>query len=186
MSRPVFPTMLRKMWSGGEVQKWLDENVQASPWIPVSRILPEKGLSVLVYSPENGVDFDMIDEDCDSGERWYVHGESYEHYCSVAKPAGSTGPSEKAPYTHWMEFPMLPKPLTCEELVAGGWWLDDAFSERACEVLDSIDGIHYIGVAPYGISDSAAVLVSKNDRDTPLSELKQIHLAGDTFFWGAP
>jgi hypothetical protein len=23
----VFPTMLRKMWSGGEVQKWLDENV---------------------------------------------------------------------------------------------------------------------------------------------------------------
>jgi len=28
MSRPVFPTMLRKMWSGGEVQKWLDENVE--------------------------------------------------------------------------------------------------------------------------------------------------------------
>ena len=25
--RVVFPTMLRKMWSGGEVQKWLDENV---------------------------------------------------------------------------------------------------------------------------------------------------------------
>jgi hypothetical protein len=24
---PRFPTMLRKMWSGGEVQKWLDENV---------------------------------------------------------------------------------------------------------------------------------------------------------------
>ena len=23
----VFPTMLRKMWSGGEVQAWLDENV---------------------------------------------------------------------------------------------------------------------------------------------------------------
>jgi hypothetical protein len=23
----VFPTMLRKMWSGGEVQVWLDENV---------------------------------------------------------------------------------------------------------------------------------------------------------------
>ena len=25
--RVVFPTMLRKMWSGGEVQAWIDENV---------------------------------------------------------------------------------------------------------------------------------------------------------------
>ena len=25
--RVVFPTILRKMWSGGEVQAWLDENV---------------------------------------------------------------------------------------------------------------------------------------------------------------
>jgi hypothetical protein len=25
---PRFPTMLRKMWSGGEVQRWFDENVQ--------------------------------------------------------------------------------------------------------------------------------------------------------------
>jgi hypothetical protein len=25
--RVVFPTMLRKMWSGGEVQAWLDEHV---------------------------------------------------------------------------------------------------------------------------------------------------------------
>lgn len=25
--RVLFPTMLRKMWSGGEVQVWLDENV---------------------------------------------------------------------------------------------------------------------------------------------------------------
>ena len=25
--RIVFPTMLRKMWSGGEVQQWLDKNV---------------------------------------------------------------------------------------------------------------------------------------------------------------
>jgi hypothetical protein len=25
--RILFPTMLRKMWSGGEVQAWLDENV---------------------------------------------------------------------------------------------------------------------------------------------------------------
>ena len=25
---PKFPTTLRKMWSGSEVQRWLDENVQ--------------------------------------------------------------------------------------------------------------------------------------------------------------
>jgi len=25
--RVLFPTMLRKMWSGSEVQAWLDENV---------------------------------------------------------------------------------------------------------------------------------------------------------------
>ena len=25
--RVLFPTMLRKMWSGGEVQQWIDENV---------------------------------------------------------------------------------------------------------------------------------------------------------------
>lgn len=25
-----FPTMLRKMWSGGEVQKWLDERIQVA------------------------------------------------------------------------------------------------------------------------------------------------------------
>lgn len=27
MPSPRFPTMLRKMWSGGEVQDWLDTNV---------------------------------------------------------------------------------------------------------------------------------------------------------------
>lgn len=26
---PKFPTMLRKMWSGGEVQQWIDENIVA-------------------------------------------------------------------------------------------------------------------------------------------------------------
>ncbi len=29
--RVVFPTMLRQMWSGGEVQEWLDENVNKEP-----------------------------------------------------------------------------------------------------------------------------------------------------------
>ena len=29
-----FPTMLRKMWSGSEVQKWLDEQSQ-TPWLDI-------------------------------------------------------------------------------------------------------------------------------------------------------
>jgi hypothetical protein len=34
---PEFPTMLRKMWSGGEVQRWIDENIaplwNARAWV---------------------------------------------------------------------------------------------------------------------------------------------------------
>jgi len=34
---PKFPTVIRKMWSGGEVQAWIDENWKAqSPWLDVS------------------------------------------------------------------------------------------------------------------------------------------------------
>ncbi len=83
------------------------------PWIPVTESLPEKGVSVLVYSPtpEDGyVAIDCIDEDCDSGERWYAHSEGYDHYCSVAKgDFPHTGPSEQAPYTHWMPYPDVPE-----------------------------------------------------------------------------
>jgi hypothetical protein len=35
---------------------------------------------------------------------WYQHHEDYEHFCCVAPP-GSRGPSEAAPYTHWMPLP---------------------------------------------------------------------------------
>ena len=31
-----FPTMLRKMWSGGEVQEWLNENIK--PSVEVSKL----------------------------------------------------------------------------------------------------------------------------------------------------
>lgn len=37
MNKIRFPTMLRKMWSGEEVQEWLDENV-----VPCIRVLEEK------------------------------------------------------------------------------------------------------------------------------------------------
>lgn len=80
-----------------------------SPWVPVTERLPEPGISVLVYSPDDALYFDHIDEDCDEGDRWYGHGQSYEHYCNVAKPAGSVGPDSEAPYTHWVAIPEAPK-----------------------------------------------------------------------------
>ena len=80
------------------------------PWVPVSERLPKPGVSVIVYSPCDDLHFDHIDGDCDSGERWYAHGESYEHYCNVGRSGVScAGPSEEAPYTHWMEIPEPPK-----------------------------------------------------------------------------
>ena len=79
------------------------------PWVPVSERLPEPGVSVLVYSPSDALYFDHIDEDCDDGDRWYGHDQSYEHYCNVAKPAGSVGPDCEAPYTHWMLIPNPPE-----------------------------------------------------------------------------
>ena len=35
LSIPQFPTMLRKMWSGSEVQKWIDENIKQAHGIGV-------------------------------------------------------------------------------------------------------------------------------------------------------
>ncbi len=84
-------------------------NAKQSPWVLVSERLPEPGVSVLVYSPGDELYFDHIDEDCDDGDRWYGHDQSYEHYCNVAKPAGSVGPGCEAPYTHWMAIPEPPK-----------------------------------------------------------------------------
>ncbi len=49
---PRFPTMLRKMWSGGEVQAWIDENwpkaatptqVEPAGWVRPSERMPNEG-----------------------------------------------------------------------------------------------------------------------------------------------
>lgn len=85
-------------------------------WVSVDERLPEVGILVLVYSP-NGpynypddirIDFDCIDPNDDDHASWLNHNEHYEHFCCVAKPEGSVGPSEKAPYTHWQPIPAPP------------------------------------------------------------------------------
>lgn len=86
-----------------------------SEWIKCSERMPEPGVTVLVYTPPktdypyDDVQFDFIDPDSDDPTWWFIHGEHYEHYCCVAKPEGSTGPSERAAYTHWAAIPNAPE-----------------------------------------------------------------------------
>ncbi|TLX52783.1 hypothetical protein DN824_21995 [Stutzerimonas nosocomialis] len=89
----------------------------AARWISVEERMPEPGVTVLVYAPPQPGDhpgdvrisFDGIDPESD-GDYWIDHGEHYEHYCCVAKGGDVDwhGPSEKAPYTHWMPLPAIP------------------------------------------------------------------------------
>lgn len=89
----------------------------ADGWISVEDRLPEVDELVLVYSPptkhshpdEVDITFDCIDPNDDEHSSWQIHNERYEHYYCIAKPEGSIGPSEKAPYTHWQYFPDAPK-----------------------------------------------------------------------------
>ena len=91
------------------------------PWISVAECLPEPGLTVFVYSPPQPDDwpdsvrigFDAVDPE--DGESWINHNAHYEHYCCVAKgDTPMTGPSQKAPYTHWMPVPAIPAALSGE------------------------------------------------------------------------
>lgn len=86
-------------------------------WIPCAERMPAPGVVVLVYSPPQPGDypgdvrigFDFIDPDGDDPAFWYEHGQNYEHFSCVAGGLeGCTGPSEKAPYTHWQPIPTPP------------------------------------------------------------------------------
>ncbi|MCY1276903.1 hypothetical protein D3C76_830170 [compost metagenome] len=89
-----------------------------SEWIKCSERLPEPGVLVMVYQPSRPedhpgtirIEFDAIDPESD-GDYWMVHGENYEHFCCIAKGGDCDwiGPSERAPYTHWMPLPEPPK-----------------------------------------------------------------------------
>lgn len=91
------------------------------PWVSVADRLPEPSVTVMVYSPPQPDDWpdsvrigiDAVDPE--DGESWINHNAHYEHYCCVAKgDTPMTGPSEKAPYTHWMPVPPIPAALSGE------------------------------------------------------------------------
>lgn len=90
----------------------------AARWISVEDRLPDPGVTVMVYTPPQPGDrpgdfriqFDGIAPESD-GDYWINHGEHYEHWCCIAKGGDDIdwrGPSEKAPYTHWMPLPAAP------------------------------------------------------------------------------
>lgn len=85
-------------------------------WVSVDDRLPGIDQLLLVFTPspdplhpeDYNIGFDCIDQNDDEHASWLNHNEHYEHYCCVAKGENCTGPSEKAPYTHWMALPTAP------------------------------------------------------------------------------
>ena len=93
--------------------------VQAVPaWLPIESA-PKDGTLVVLYSPNGPDDWPdsfqvTFDYFCEDYENWFHHSEAHEHYMAVggSNACGPdvvcTGPSEKAPYTHWMPLPAAP------------------------------------------------------------------------------
>jgi len=85
--------------------------MHTNPWISVERELPPEEELVLVYTPPRGIHYDeCVDFDWIFEGMWYNHNDFYEHYIIVGGPKLGPGPSEEAPYTHWMRIPELPTP----------------------------------------------------------------------------
>jgi hypothetical protein len=110
------------LWEGWQARALASRPAEVDDWISVEDQLPEVGALVMVYSPPTQndwpdslcIEFDYLDPDADE-PRWFHHGEHYEHFCCVAKPEGSIGPSEEAPYTHWRPVPARPSHTTNKE-----------------------------------------------------------------------
>lgn len=67
---------------------------------------PEKTVIVVAWVDEDGCtryEFEWLEDGV-----WHEHSERYEHYLACApRDVPCVGPSEKAPYTHWMDLPVL-------------------------------------------------------------------------------
>jgi len=118
-------------------------------WIRVDERLPSVDQLVMVYSPptqydhpgEVNINFDCIDPNDDDHASWLNHNEHYEHFCCVAKPEGSIGPSEKAPYTHWMPIP--PPPGAVSQPLAQKAGMTDEDIVRIGAGLDAFENLRF-------------------------------------------
>jgi hypothetical protein len=94
----------------------------AASWVPVSERLPDDGAAVLVYTPPRNGEEERMSFDCRDDGVWFKHNDCHEHYMAVTGGKGClddgtpcTGPSEEAPYTHWMR---VSPPSTADNEVA--------------------------------------------------------------------
>jgi hypothetical protein len=113
---PRFPTMLRKMWSGAEVQAWIDENwnrrAPAVPnWQPIETA-PKDGSVILLwrYYPIAGKWVDGAEYECE----FVALGSAY---CQFEKN-GAYG--EDAAVSHWMPLPPPPEAASQPDSVNEG------------------------------------------------------------------
>ena len=104
-------TDLAKMQAMQERIAELEAQLAAAQWISVEDRLPDDNELVLVYTPgdDGGTEFDFIE-----GGVWSDHEDSYQHFLDIGGSSGCgddvsvTGPSQEAPYTHWMPLPEGP------------------------------------------------------------------------------
>lgn len=78
-------------------------------WTPIQYAPEGRPLLVGWLEPEDTDNperhqFDVLEDGV-----WQVHDDDYQHFLAVAPP-GSIGPSEKAPYTHFLNLKPLPRP----------------------------------------------------------------------------
>lgn len=85
-----FPVMLRQMWSGGDVQKWIDENLG---WRAIETA-PKDGRYVLLYDAQRAGEYLMA--------QWF-HGAWWGRRTLSGKAITWTDA------THWMPLPEPPK-----------------------------------------------------------------------------
>ncbi|WFQ80947.1 DUF551 domain-containing protein [Xenorhabdus sp. SF857] len=83
-------------------------------WIKCSDRLPENGTHCLVFTPDSDEENSRIDFEYYDYDFWHFHSDNYEHFMMVGGTAAvpdcvCVGPSEVAPYTHWMPLPEIPK-----------------------------------------------------------------------------
>jgi len=82
-----------------------------------------------------------------------------------------------------------PKPLTADELKAGGWWCEDVSEE--CRLMFAEKGLEtrYVDwstAAGHKYCYLAGAVIARSSMQPCGSSIKQIHRIGNEFYWSAP